>query len=123
MNIIDNLNNQKMMDAAKVFSNHFLDSKSLYLYHFNNLPSIHFIGGIDGEKAYKAFKESFSELIISELQYRWYKKKKRGYQYDVTVFIMKNNTIVEMKHYCEILHDGNNIEFLDACTALMCRFK
>ena len=120
---MENLNNQKMMDASKVFSDRFLDSKSLYLYHFNHLPSIHFIGNIEGEKAYAAFKEAFKELIASEFQYRWYKKKKSSYQYDMTVFIMKNNTIIEMRNYFEILHDGKNNEFVESCTDLIRRFK
>lgn len=120
---MDNLNNQKTIDANSVFANRFLNSKSLYLYRFNNLPSLHFIGNIEGEKAYKAFKDTFSDLIISEYQYRWFKKKKRKYEFDETVFILNNNCVVEMKDYCEILHDGKQSGFVDKCTALMNRFK
>jgi len=63
---MDNLNNQKTMNADSVFGRRFLNSKSLYLYCFNTLPSIHFVGDINGEKAYKAFKEKFEALIQSE---------------------------------------------------------
>ena len=52
---MDNLNNQRVIDANSVFADRFLNSKSLYLYRFHHLPSIHFIGNIEGEKAYKAF--------------------------------------------------------------------
>jgi SpoVK/Ycf46/Vps4 family AAA+-type ATPase len=120
---MDNLNNQRTIDASTVFGQRFLNSKSLYLYRFNNLPSLHFISDLQGEKAYKAFKEAFADLIVSEYQYRWYKKEKKKYQFDETLFILRNNCIVEMKDYCEILHDGRQDDFIDRCTALMNRFK
>lgn len=122
-NFMDNLNNQRTIDANSVFAQRFLNSKSLYLYRFNTLPSLHFIGTIQGEKAYKAFKEAFADLIVSEYQYRWFKKEKGNYQFDETVFVLSNHCIVEIKDYCEILHDGRQHDFIDRCTSLMSRFK
>lgn len=120
---MNTLNNQKMIDANSVIGDRFLNSKSLYLYRFNQLPSLHFINSIEGEKAYKAFKETFADLIVSEYQYRWFQKKKKRFHFDVTFFILKNNCIVELKDYCEILHDGNQEEFIGQCTALMNQFR
>jgi hypothetical protein len=119
---MENLNNQRTIDANSVFANRFLNSKSLYLYRFNNLPSLHFINRIDGEKAYAAFRETFGELIEEEYQYRWFKSNKK-YQFDETLFILKNNCIVEIDDYCEILHDGRQDEFISKCTELMLRFR
>ena len=120
---MDNLHHQRTIDANAVFARRFLDSKSLYLYQFNKLPSLHFVGDIEGEKAYEAFKLEFAELIESEYQYRWFKKTKKKYQFDETVFVLRNQCVIEMKDYCEILHDGNQDEFIQRCTALMNRFK
>lgn len=120
---MDNSIHQKTIDANSVFGRRFLNSMSLYLYQFNNLPSRHFIGSIEGEKAYKAFKEMFADLIVSEFQYRWFKKEKKRFQFDETVFILKNNCILEIDFYCEILHDGKQDDFIEKCTALMNRFK
>src|SRR5687768_15562759 len=120
---MDNFNNQKMIDANSVFAKRFLNSKSLYLYHFNRLPSMHFISDINGEKAYNAFIEMFSDQISSEHQYRWYQRKKKKYHFDETIFIMKNHCLVELHNYCEILHDGTQHDFIEQCTALMNRFK
>lgn len=119
---MNNLNHQRTIDATSLFAQRFLDSKALYLYHFNNLPSLHFVSNLDGEKAYKAFKETFSELIVSEYQYRWFRKEKAKYEFDETVFVLSNNCIVEMDGYCQILHDGQQPEFIEGCTALMKRF-
>lgn len=120
---MDNLKTQKTIDANAVFGKRFLESRSLYLQQFNRLPSLHFISALDGEKAYAAFKEVFAELIVSEHQYRWYDKAKKKYRFDETLFILNNNCLVELKDYCEILHDGSEHEFLKKCTELMNRFK
>jgi hypothetical protein len=120
---MDNTQQQRTLDAASVFAQRYLNSKSLYLYRFNALPNLHFVGNIDGEKAYKAFKEKFSDLIESEYQYRWFKKEKKKYQFDETVFVLRNQCVVELNGYCEILHDGRQDDFIAQCTGLMNRFK
>ncbi|MBB1287100.1 AAA family ATPase [Flavisolibacter sp. BT320] len=120
---MDNTQQQRTLDAASVFAQRYLNSKSLYLYRFNALPNLHFVGNIDGEKAYKAFKEKFSDLIESEYQYRWFKKEKKKYQFDDTVFVLRNQCVVELNGYCEILHDGRQDDFIAQCTGLMNRFK
>ena len=104
---MDNSPNQKTMDVNAVFGKKFLNSQSLYLYQFGRLPSVHFMNGLDGEKAYNAFKSAFADLIEHEHHYRWYDKKKKRFQFDETFFILKNRCVVEMKDYCEILHDGS----------------
>ena len=119
---MEKINHQRTIDATSVFSQRFLDSKALYLYHFNNLPSLHFVSNLDGEKAYKAFKENFSELIVAEYQYRWFRKEKKKYAFDETVFVLNNNCVVTVDDYCQILHDGKNAEFIEHCTTLMKRF-
>ena len=120
---MENFTNHKMINANSVFGDDLMDSKSLYLYLFNILPSKHFISGIDGEKAYYAFKEKFADLIECEYQYRWFKKSEKKYQFDETVFVLKNNCLVEMNHYLEILHDGKQEEFINQCTDLFQAFK
>ena len=48
---MDNIIHQGTIDANAVFGKRFLNSMSLYLYQFNHLPSLHFIGNIEGGKA------------------------------------------------------------------------
>jgi hypothetical protein len=121
---MNNLNNQKTINANSVFGDRFLDSKALYLYHFNALPSLHCISSINGEKGYHAFKEKFALLIASEHQIRCYDKKRKRYEFDETLVILNNNCIVEFNSgYCEILHDGRSEVFVADCTALINRFK
>lgn len=62
-------------------------------------------------------------MVVSGYQYRWFKKEKKRFKFDETVFILRNNCIVEIDGYCEILHGGKQDAFITKCTALMNRFK
>ena len=121
---MDNISAQKTMSANSVFAKRFLNSKSLFLYCFNALPSVHFIGNINGEKAYKAFKEKFASLVKSEHQIRCYDKKRKNYEFDETIIILNNNCLAVFDDdYCELLHNGNNEVWLSDFTNEMSRFK
>lgn len=121
---MDNLFTQKVINANHVFDDHFLNTKILYLYYFNQLPSLSLISRIDGEKTFAAFKETFSEQIKHIHQYRWYKRTQKHYEFDSTVIILNNNCLVELdNYYCEILHDGSNPELVTAITNLANQFK
>ena len=121
---MENLYNQKVINANNVFGDCFLDSKTLYLYCFNLLPSINYIGHIDGEKSFAGFKERFSGLIDHVHQYQWYKIKRNAYQFDKTILLLSNNCILEFDdNYCEIYHDGKQQDFVSTVTSLVNEFK
>jgi hypothetical protein len=121
---MDNFSNQKTISANSVFGRRFLDSKALYLYCFNALPSVHHIGNINGEKAYKHFKEAFAALLKSEHQIRCYDKKRKVYEFDETILILNNNTLVVFDEgWCELLHEGTNEAWIAEFTRAMTRFK
>jgi hypothetical protein len=75
---MENLFNEKVINANNIFADNFLDVKMLYLYNFNRLPSIHFIANIDAEKVFAAIKEQFASGIINVHQRKWYKKRKKS---------------------------------------------
>ncbi len=121
---MDSLYSQKIINANNVFSDHFLDVKILYLYCFNTLPSLSFMSHIDGEKAYAVFVERYRQLIVNTHQYRWYKTKRKQYQFDKTVVVLNNNCLIEFDNdYCELLHDGSNPDFVQEVTVLANQFK
>jgi hypothetical protein len=121
---MENLYNQKPFSGHNMFDGNFLDAKALFLHCFNALPSIHFINRIDGEKAFAGFKEKFELQIKNVHQYRWYKTKRKKYQFDKTLVVLKNNCLVEFDDdYCEILHHGNDETFLEDVTELVNKFK
>lgn len=121
---MDNLFSQKIINANNVFDDDFLDVKILYLYSFNMLPSIHFISDIDAEKAFEAIREKFAGDIKHTHQRKWYKKSKKRFEFDNTIVIMDKNCVLELDNdWCEILHDGKNIEFVQSVIDVALRFK
>lgn len=121
---MDSLYNQKVININNVFDDRFLDTKILFLHCFNVLPSLNYISQVDGEKAFDTFSERYKDNISRVHRYRWYKQKKKNYQFDRTVVIMKNNCIIEFDDdYCEMLHDGSCSEFILELTGLVSQFK
>jgi hypothetical protein len=121
---MNNQHQQRVINTNDLFDKRFLDTKILYLYCFNMLPSLSFIDQLDGEKAFGAFKDKFGERIEHIHQYRWYKQKQKKYQFDRTVIILKSNCLIEFgPGYCEILHDGHHEEFVADLTTLANKFK
>ena len=121
---MDNQQLQRVINTHNVFDKRFLDTKTLYLYCFNILPSLSYINQLDGEKAFTAFKEKFNDRIAHIHQYRWYQQKKKKYQFDRTVLILKDHCVIEFgPGYCEILHDGCQQPFLEELTNLAGKFK
>ncbi|HZE84810.1 MAG TPA: hypothetical protein VE035_10915 [Puia sp.] len=74
---MDNLYNQKVVDANDIVDDYYLNAKALYLQYFNILPSLCYIGQTDGEKAFAVIKERFAERIIQIHQYQFYEKQKK----------------------------------------------
>ena len=121
---MDSLFTQKAINANSIFDNRFLDIKILYLYYFNRVPSLSYIGQIDGEKLFNALKEKYTGRIKNIHQFRWYKKKDRQYQFSRTAIVFEENCLIEITtSYCDILHDGLSPELVTAITELAAQFK
>lgn len=121
---MDNLINQKVIDVNNVFDSRFMETKALYIYHFNILPSIHFVNSIDGEKAFAAFNEKYAVMALHVHTYRWYNHQNKKFQFDRTVIILNNNCIIEFDTgYCEMLHDGNAGQFIKEVAVLVMKYK
>jgi len=121
---MENISEQKVINANSIFDTGFLCGKSLYLYCFNTIPSANYIGNIDGEKAFNAVKAKFGHLVKSVHTYRCLDSKTKQYDFNETFLIMQNGCILEFyTNYCEIYHNGSVDDFINECTALMKVFK
>lgn len=121
---MDNLYTQKIINMNNVFGDHFLDTKILYMHCFSMIPSVNYINRVDGEKAYNAFCEKYSDQFAHVHKHSWFKRKTKKYQFDRTVVVMKQNRIIEFDdQFCEMLHDGSQEEFISELTSLFSAFK
>ncbi|MEJ0104656.1 MAG: hypothetical protein WDO19_19800 [Bacteroidota bacterium] len=115
---------QKIVNANSVFTTHYLDSKVLYMYCFNSIPCISFINHIDGEKAFEAVKEKYGHMIESMHSYRAFERKKIKTDFDDTLLVLKNNSVLEFdKDYCEILHHYSSAVFVNELVEFLKTFK
>jgi len=121
---MEKLYQQSNISINNLFDGRYYESKILYMYHFNLLPSIQYVGRLNGEKAYKAVIEKYNHLIVSTNQYRWYNRKKRKSDFNETVITLSNNCLLEFnEEYCEILHDGKQQDFLEGLITLVTGYK
>jgi len=121
---MENLFSQKVINANNVFADDFLDVKILYLYSFNMLPSIHFVSHIDAEKAFEAIREKFAENIKNIHQRKWYKTKKKRFEFDNTIVVMDKNCVLELDNdWCDILHDGKSPDLVQKIVEVLVQFR
>jgi len=104
---------QKVIDANQLFDNRYLESKKLYLYHFDFIPSVYYVNGVDGENTFEKFNEKFGSYIEVVHNYRWYHPQKKKFEFDRTIIVLNNGCIVEFSSdYCEILHNSKSDVFI-----------
>lgn len=121
---MDNLQHQKVMSANSVLTSFFLDAKHLYLYRFSNLPSIAYLEDVDGEKAFAVFKEKYAADIEDIFQYKWYRRRKKNYDFDTAFVVMKKRIVIEFdENYCEIYFDGDCEGIAEEIAAMVKPFK
>jgi hypothetical protein len=114
----------KIVDAGELFDDYYISAKTLYLQRFNQLPDESYIGPIDGEKAFTAFKAKFGEKISRIYKYRWFNNRKKQYAFGRTIVIMQQKCVLEFDGgYCDIFHDEDQLDFIEAVTALIGTFK
>ena len=56
--VMDHIEQYKIININQVFNDQFLNVKNLYLFLFNELPSMHFRNKLNGEKAFQAFMKN-----------------------------------------------------------------
>jgi adenylate kinase len=121
---MENIEQQKVFSMNKVFDSRFLDANTLYLHHFNAVPSLHFRNKIDGEKAFDAIREKYSQQIVNLYQYRWFNHTKKKFQFDTTIIILDNHCLLEFDdNYCQVLHNNEQAGFLEDIDNMVSQFK
>lgn len=121
---MDNLFQQKTINASEIIDYPFLNAKGMYLHAFNRAPSTSVIYQVDGEKAFPVLKEKFGSLTKHVYDYNRYDKKEKVYKFNKGMILFNNNCIVEVDDdTCEIHHDGTQKEFIDAVTSLVSDYK
>ncbi len=76
---MDNIEQHKILNINQVFNEQFLNVKNLYLFLFNELPSMHFRNKLDGEKGFQAFKEKYKDRSLKHINIAGLTTQKRNF--------------------------------------------
>ncbi len=88
-----------------LFSKHFIDSKSFYLYQFKKLPSITVVRNVDHDKVYRMLKNEFEAQLEAEYHYSSISKKKADQEKEESIILLKDEIVMEIGDgYCEFYY-------------------
>ncbi|HRO43993.1 MAG TPA: AAA family ATPase [Flavipsychrobacter sp.] len=95
---------------GNLFSKHFIDSKSFFLYQFRQLPSITVVRNVDHEKVYKLIKQEYSTQLKGEYHYSSIAKKKPLNEKEESILWLEEEILMELGDgYCEFyFHDSES---------------
>ena len=82
-----------------LFSRHFIDSKSFYLYKFNRLPSITVVRNVDHEKVLKVLKAEFGTSIKAEYHYASISKKNSLQEKEESIILVDEEMVLELGEF------------------------
>ena len=88
-----------------LFTRHFIDSKSFFLYHFHQLPSITIVRQVDHEKVYRVIKDEFAAHLLQEYHYAAVGRKKKQTEKEESVLLLSDLVIEIGDGYCEFYHN------------------
>jgi len=121
---MENSTVQHTFSAEQVFDSHYMDARLLYLQLYKQLPCVHYISGINGEKSWQSLKTKSADRIIREWSYRWFSLTARKYHFDTTIVQLQDNVLVEFDEgYAQIMHDGRDPEVIRLLTLQFRQFK
>jgi energy-coupling factor transporter ATP-binding protein EcfA2 len=118
-----NNNFEKTISMNQVFEGYYLNAKIVFMHNFNTIPSVSYVGRIDGEKAFGAVMERHSAFVRSVHQHRDFETKQKT-QFGLTVVVLQNNCVLEFDDsYCRILHVYGMDAFVKEIVGLVLPFK
>ena len=121
---MDTIDQQKVINVNELFNEYYLDTKTVYIYYFNELPSLHSKNKLDGEKAFYAFTEKYKDRIVKKHQYHWFDYPKKKFHFYKTVVILDNHCLLEFDECsCRLLHDNKQPAFVEEIFNLISQFK
>jgi hypothetical protein len=115
---------QHTLSVNGVFTQNFIDSKSLYIYRFGVIPSVNYVDDIEGEKAFKAFREKHADAVEAVYTYRYFSRLEKEAGFNDTILVLKDKCILHFgEGYCKVLHDVTNAGFVTEAVKMMRVYK
>ncbi len=124
---METINAQNILYTNKLFTHvlsYYIDSKALYMYHFNAIPCVYFFDQTNGEKALEAFIEKYACLVMTIYQYQQFNNSRKEIPLIEKVVVLNNHCILVFNTlFCEILYTTESQEFVTEVAKYLCTFK
>jgi SpoVK/Ycf46/Vps4 family AAA+-type ATPase len=92
---------------GSIFSKHFIDSKSLYLYHFKKLPSITVVRQVDHDKVWAMLHRDYGADIRQAYHYGAIAPKKLREEKEESIVLVGEELLLEIGDgYCEFYYSN-----------------
>lgn len=103
---------------------HYVDSRALYMWHFNAIPSVCLINQIDKETAFEAFLEKYRKSVTDLYEYKQIDNSETAMRFNENVVVLKNNCILVFNtQFCTILHPNKSQEFVNEVATYLSALK
>jgi hypothetical protein len=108
--LIENMNTtiehqHRIIDAANIFNKNFIDSKTFFMFCYQQPPSMTWVNHIDMDKVLAYVKEAYAPVIRGIYQYSEWNTKKRRLDLYRTMILLEGSYMIEIAFdYCQVLY-------------------
>lgn len=87
---------KKINTNSGLFNGHFVDVKAFYVWKFNEIPCITFIGDMDITKAFAFVKDNCKADKTATYQHSYFNHADQQVYFNNTIFVLTNNRMIEV---------------------------
>lgn len=98
---------------ASFFSHSYINEKAFYVYLFNRVPNVQYLGNLKAGKAFELITGKYKSKLVSVFQDNTYNYEEKQMQFDTTLFEMQNHVLLELGNsYINVLYSRQYPDWL-----------
>ncbi|MBC7901897.1 MAG: hypothetical protein H7Y27_00680 [Gemmatimonadaceae bacterium] len=103
---------RRQQQLGSLFNGHFIDIKALYVMEFDSIPTISFVGELDGGKAFDFIHATYRHTAVKMYQHNYFDYEEDKMFSNNTIYVLRDKKIIEVSHnYCQLLYDQSDYSF------------
>jgi hypothetical protein len=109
---------------AGLFNGHFAEVKAFYVWKFNEVPCLTFIGDMDTAKVFDFVKDVYKADIISTYQHSYFNHDDKELYFNNTIIVLSFKRMIEITdNHCQLLHTGNQYAWAKSLANELSQFR
>lgn len=115
---------QQVVDINGLFERPYLNSKTFFMYCYQQPPCESWVDQVDNVKIFQYLKAEYGHAIKGIYQYSEFNRKKRRSEFIRTVIVLDPNCMIEMSYtWCTVLFRHEDHAFAEKLLTAFSRFK